>query len=181
MFAGLSELIGPATNNLIYQNNFIDNNINGVQVYIKAPFLYSPFANSWDNGSIGNYWSDYLVNFPTARQVWASGVGDTAYVLDSYNLDHYPMMVPLDFVTAPERPDPSPEPTVLQSPSPSPILTSSPSPSLAQQQTILQTPSPSPTPSLAPTEEPNLNPSPSIPEFPLWVIPPLSLQPHFCP
>ena len=43
--------------------------------------------NRWDNGSIGNYWSDY-----DGTDVNGDGVGDTPYVIDAANQDRYPLM-----------------------------------------------------------------------------------------
>jgi len=41
----------------------------------------------WDNGFEGNYWSDY--NGTDSNQ---DGIGDTPYVIDASNIDHYPLM-----------------------------------------------------------------------------------------
>jgi len=49
-------------------------------------------VNSWNNGSVGNYWSDYLTKYPNATQVGISGVWNTPYVIDANNIDHYPLM-----------------------------------------------------------------------------------------
>lgn len=46
---------------------------------------------SWDNGSIGNYWSDY-----NGTDANGDGIGDTPYVLDADNQDRYPLMNPWD-------------------------------------------------------------------------------------
>lgn len=46
-------------------------------------------ANTWDDGSKGNFWSDY-------RGVDSNGdgIGDTPYVVNSENVDRYPLMKP---------------------------------------------------------------------------------------
>jgi hypothetical protein len=44
---------------------------------------------SWDNGKEGNYWQGY--NGSDAN--W-DGIGDTAYVIDATNIDHYPLIAP---------------------------------------------------------------------------------------
>ena len=84
------------SNNLIYQNNFIDNknynaNDNGG-------------SNTWDDGypSGGNYWSDYTGNDnfkgPDQDQPGSDGIGDTAYdIAGSIGAkDFYPIMEPLN-------------------------------------------------------------------------------------
>jgi parallel beta-helix repeat protein len=81
---GIGIVLSFSFNNTIYHNNFINNTS---QVYS----LYS--ANIWDNGSRGNYWSDYLTKYPNATQVDSSGVWNTPYVVDTNNTDHYPLMV----------------------------------------------------------------------------------------
>ena len=53
------------------------------QVYIKTS------VNVWDNGSNGNYWSDY-----TGDDAGGDGIGDTPYVIDENNQDRYPLMKP---------------------------------------------------------------------------------------
>ena len=35
----------------------------------------------WDNGSVGNYWSDYAAKYPDAAELSNSGVGDTPYII----------------------------------------------------------------------------------------------------
>jgi len=50
-------------------------------------------ANIWDNGSVGNYWSDYLTEYPNATETNSSGVWNTPYVIDTNNTDYYPLMV----------------------------------------------------------------------------------------
>jgi parallel beta-helix repeat protein len=60
--------------NEIYQNNFV-NNLNNA--YGNSSFL----VESWDNGSSGNYWSDYQ---------------STPYIINSNNTDNYPLTAPFD-------------------------------------------------------------------------------------
>jgi parallel beta-helix repeat protein len=68
--------------NLLYHNNMV-NNTN--QVYVAANG-YSPI-NSWDNGMEGNYWSNYV-----GVDSDLNGIGDTPYVIDANNTDHFPLM-----------------------------------------------------------------------------------------
>ena len=79
------------SNNTIYCNNFT-NNTHQVESYNST--------NIWDNGSIGNYWSDYLTNYSNATET--DGVWNTPYVIDANDTDYYPLMAPSS--TIPEFP-----------------------------------------------------------------------------
>ena len=84
--------------NKVYDNNIIDNSQNA---FIEEAYPYNfnlpSFVHipsipgngtdvvSWDNGKIGNYWSDY------------SGHG--AYVIDQNNTDYYPLTQPVNIST----------------------------------------------------------------------------------
>jgi hypothetical protein len=97
-------------------------------------------AGQWDDGSVGNYWSDYLSIYPNATEIDHSGVGDTPYAIidsttysDDYAngtaitgtailgtaVDRYPLMAPFSASTVPN-------PTQTSSPSPSPSHLPSP-------------------------------------------------------
>jgi parallel beta-helix repeat protein len=78
--------------NVIYHNNFV-NNVNQIgEIYDSA--------NVWDNGypSGGNYWSDYTdldeKSGPNQDQPGSDGIWDHPYVIDKYNIDHYPFVSP---------------------------------------------------------------------------------------
>ncbi len=64
----------------LYRNNF-QNNTKQVES--------SGTNNSWDKGEEGNYWSDYKGN-----DINLDGIGDTPYVIDANNVDHYPLISP---------------------------------------------------------------------------------------
>lgn len=83
-----------SSNNKILGNSLLNND---------GPVVVSSVENSvdtWDDGypSGGNYWSDYngtdryggLYQNETGRD----GVGDTPYVINANNIDHYPLMGP---------------------------------------------------------------------------------------
>jgi hypothetical protein len=55
----------------------------------------------WDNGTVGNYWSDYLTRYPNASEIDGTGVGDTPFYINPNNIDNYPLMEP---ATIPEFP-----------------------------------------------------------------------------
>jgi parallel beta-helix repeat protein len=80
-----------SNNNTIYHNNFMNN---AGQAYSAGS------TNVWDDGypSGGNYWSDYLGNDtcggPYQNQTGSDGIGDTPYIINVLNADHYPLMKP---------------------------------------------------------------------------------------
>jgi hypothetical protein len=69
-----------SSGNTFYHNNFINNSWTHVR-------LLSNIREIWDNGFEGNYWSDY--NGSDSNQ---DGIGDTPYVINANNTDHYPLM-----------------------------------------------------------------------------------------
>ena len=90
----LQELWVSGPNNKFYQNNFF---------LTAAPGILTD--NFWDNGSVGNYWSNYSRKYPTASEIGNTGIGDTPYVIeraidpelkdpDAKNVDNYPLMYP---------------------------------------------------------------------------------------
>jgi parallel beta-helix repeat protein len=85
-------------NNNIYRNNFVNNTW---QAVINHEWGMSS-ADSWDNGSLGNYWSNYGGDDDNS-----DGIGDTPYIIDADNTDRYPLMAPWGapavFVVHPEN------------------------------------------------------------------------------
>jgi len=84
--------IGDCYGSSIFHNNFINNTIQ----------VYMPWGGThvWDGGypSGGNYWSDYTgideKSGPNQDQPGSDGIGDTPYIIDENNVDHYPLMSP---------------------------------------------------------------------------------------
>jgi parallel beta-helix repeat protein len=76
-----------ASNNTIYHNNFV-NNIYQTQVPNSI--------NGWDDGYLGNYWSDYQTKYPNAAEIGDSGVYNIPYSIDAQNIDRYPLAQPFD-------------------------------------------------------------------------------------
>ncbi len=66
-----------SSNNTIYYNNFENNSLGQVSLLQE-----SGISNFWDNGTIGNYWSDYH--------------GQGTYVIDENNVDHHPLTQPVN-------------------------------------------------------------------------------------
>jgi parallel beta-helix repeat protein len=70
----------------LYYNNFTNNKqvldipFGGPTVEGIVPF--SP-AGQWDNGTVGNYWSDYFIRYPNATEIGHTGIGNNAYTIAS--------------------------------------------------------------------------------------------------
>jgi parallel beta-helix repeat protein len=76
--------LGDSTgDNLLHHNNFsITGTWHGVD---------DGMGNQWDDGSEGNYWSDY-----TGTDADSDGIGDTPYQVVPNGVDRYPLMEPYD-------------------------------------------------------------------------------------
>jgi parallel beta-helix repeat protein len=92
-----------SSNNIIYENNFV-NNTSQISILTRGEFELrnTPIPNTWDNGTVGNYWSDYLTKYPNATEIDNSGIGNTLYLIDANNVDNHPLMKPVEI---PELPD----------------------------------------------------------------------------
>lgn len=86
-----------SSNNMIYENNFI-NNTSQISIITRGEFeyRYTPIPNSWDNGTVGNYWSDYLTKYPNTTEIDNSGTGDTPYLINENNVDNHPLTKPVE-------------------------------------------------------------------------------------
>ena len=77
------------SNNKIFNNNFL--NTYQVQLFLDS-------YNSWDDGypNGGNFWDDYvgedLYWGPYQNITGSDGIGDTPIIINSNNIDRYPMM-----------------------------------------------------------------------------------------
>lgn len=84
------EIGWQSSGNTIYHNNFMDGNCRIAQGY----------PNVWDDGypSGGNYWSSYTAadayHGPNQDIPGGDGIGDSPYVFNADNIDHYPLMHP---------------------------------------------------------------------------------------
>lgn len=75
-------LYTSSQNNVFYHNSLVRSN--------RATYLTADSVNNvWDSGypSGGNYWSDF-----TGTDANHNGIGDTPYIIDTNNTDHYPLM-----------------------------------------------------------------------------------------
>ncbi|MCW4016856.1 MAG: right-handed parallel beta-helix repeat-containing protein [Candidatus Bathyarchaeota archaeon] len=83
---------GSQKDNIIYHNNFVNNNVSGgIQVSIDKRYGLG-LGNAWDNGSEGNYWSDYASRYPNATEIEATKIGNTVFYINENNQDNYPLM-----------------------------------------------------------------------------------------
>ncbi|MBN1244969.1 right-handed parallel beta-helix repeat-containing protein [Candidatus Bathyarchaeota archaeon] len=103
-----------SNNNIFYSNDFINREQVAVIPKSEDTSKLDGLVETWDNGAVGNYWSDYLTKYPNAAEVDGSGIGDTPYTIDPQNVDHYPLMAP---VNAPPPPEASINPYLSARPS----------------------------------------------------------------
>jgi len=87
----------PTENNLIYRNNFVNNNdhVRGPtnNIFLKGRRVDVGLQkNFWDNGYEGNYWDDYA-----GEDSDGDGLGDTPYIIEEENIDHHPLVNPINF------------------------------------------------------------------------------------
>lgn len=89
--------------NTVHHNNFLNN------TYYQA----SDFAGSkWDNGTEGNFWSDYAgLDDGSNERVAGDGVGDTD--IPHYGIDYYPLISPFG-ETEPPKADAGRDQTIFQ-------------------------------------------------------------------
>jgi len=74
-------------NNSIYDNSFINNTKQVYdQIWIQPWYPQLLSVNFWDNGTIGNYWSNY-----NGTDNDSDGIGDTPYIIDENNQDNFPL------------------------------------------------------------------------------------------
>jgi parallel beta-helix repeat protein len=116
-------MLYPSLNNTIIENSFTDNSI-CLAIGTYEDFSYRIYENNflvsqnmtvvtttsgalglgggenlppWDNGSVGNYWSDYAAKYPNASETENSGIGNTRYLIsfDPTVIDRYPILKPV--------------------------------------------------------------------------------------
>jgi parallel beta-helix repeat protein len=106
--------LSSSSNNGVVSNNVTNNNLGIYLFYSASNSVWRNnivgnavqaettlgYVNALDDGypSGGNYWSDYagvdLYKGPYQNVTGSDGIGDTPYVIDANNTDHYPLMGP---------------------------------------------------------------------------------------
>jgi hypothetical protein len=83
--------------NIFFSNNLIDNQRQVVVEIVAhgiSVLLNGTDVVSWDNGVVGNFWSDYLSRYPNATQNNNTGTYNTPYIIDANNKDNHPLFSP---------------------------------------------------------------------------------------
>jgi len=91
--------IAGSSDNIFYNNNFINNSCHVSDMGISLPDVVSLSVNLWDNGVTGNYWSNY-----TGQDINGDDIGDSPHFIYENNQDNYPLMAPVDIGVIPEFP-----------------------------------------------------------------------------
>ena len=107
--SGLGTSIYGSNNNSISKNNYVNNAIQ----FSANESYYLTFGNPRSVNIINeNYWSDY--NGIDANK---DGIGDTPYIIDAYNQDNNPIILPISVTMPNSGPTSSPTPTTsIQNP-----------------------------------------------------------------
>jgi hypothetical protein len=81
IYTGDTQLNPNGNESVLFNNNFVNNAYQVDTISINA-FKTDYF----DNGKVGNYWSDYH-----GKDADGDGIGDTPYVIDANRSDRYPL------------------------------------------------------------------------------------------
>ena len=93
---GIGTGIYVANGNNFHRNNFIDNTEQAkADEWYAMTFGYGGSTNTYNE----NFWSDYPAKYPNAKEIDASGIGDTPYVINENNTDYRPLMRQVDIST----------------------------------------------------------------------------------
>jgi hypothetical protein len=119
------QMVNIGIGNLVYNNNIMDNSQNAFR---ESTFQFNRTIASngtdvvsWDNGDVGNYWSDYNSKYPNAMEVDTSGTGNIQYTISKDNIDYYPLIQKVD--TSVSAPSLTASPTVKPPVSGIPLMT----------------------------------------------------------
>jgi hypothetical protein len=86
IYTGDTQLNPDGNASVLFNNNFVKN------AYQVDTISINTFKTDYfDNGKVGNYWSDYR-----GKDIDGDGIGDTPYVIDANRSDRYPLMNPFN-------------------------------------------------------------------------------------
>ena len=116
--SGLGTSIYASNRNIISNNNYVNN----TSQFGANEWYYLTWGGNRSINTINeNYWSDY-----NGTDANGDGIGDTPYIIDAYNEDHYPLMKPVAIPAFPDpitpTADPSPTPSPEPQPEPFPVV-----------------------------------------------------------
>ena len=97
-------MLSGAPSDVIYHNNFINNQIDISPYY--ASWSAGPDSATFSKANVGNYWSKY-----NGTDNNHDGIGDALYVIDENNIDYYPLIGPVILGSPFQSPSPTPSPT----------------------------------------------------------------------
>ncbi|MHA1520524.1 MAG: NosD domain-containing protein [Promethearchaeota archaeon] len=80
---GYGIFLASSSKNTICVNIFLEN-------IFGATNCYNTSDNSWDNGTLGNYWGDYQENYPAATNNLTTW--NIPYQIDANNTDYFPLV-----------------------------------------------------------------------------------------
>jgi parallel beta-helix repeat protein len=83
-----SESQSTLPSNISISDNHFSDNIKQISGCLCIDLNTSEPVHHWDNGSRGNFWSDY-----NGTDNNGDGIGDTPYTIDALNVDRYPLVV----------------------------------------------------------------------------------------
>ena len=86
LFLGINSPGTVPLNITLDGNSFVDNKVQFSGCTCEE-YNLTETIHTWDNGKMGNFWSDY-----NGTDQNRDGVGDTPYVIDAKNQDRFPLM-----------------------------------------------------------------------------------------
>jgi parallel beta-helix repeat protein len=85
IFFGANEADTIPSNITLVDNGFVNNSRN-LSGCVCEDFNSTEATHTWDNGKVGNYWSDY-----NGSDNNKDGIGDNPYIIDVLNQDRFPL------------------------------------------------------------------------------------------
>jgi hypothetical protein len=86
IYTGDTQLNPDGNASVLFNNNFVNN-----AYQVDAISMNTFKTDYFDNGKVGNYWSDYR-----GKDVNGDGIGDTPYLIDANRSDRYPLIKPFN-------------------------------------------------------------------------------------